>query len=146
MTALTTHQNSGISIIASLYEATWKLLKSMMQIIRHSSTLTGKIQEKINSLNEDWNHILCELDKTYIISSSAGKYIIPILDLSDFSDMEAFDMMAWAYLLLLQITCTKKEYSFPLPLVIGLISTIVFLFMMLQVNIQNMETIWENCL
>jgi len=76
-----------------------KLLKSMMQIIRHSTTLTGEIQEKINSLNEDWNHILCELDNIYIISSSAGKYIIPILDLSDFSDMEAFDMMAWAYLL-----------------------------------------------
>ncbi len=87
-----------------------KLLKSMMQIIRHSTIFTGDIQDKINDLNQQWNIVECQLDHIKIISQGVSKFIIPILDLSDFSDIEAFDMMAWSYLLSCRSQTQKRIF------------------------------------
>ena len=81
-----------------------------MQIIRHSTIFTGDIQDKIDDLNQQWNIFECQLDHIKIISQGVSKFIIPILDLSDFSDIEAFDMMAWAYLLSCRSQTQKRIF------------------------------------
>lgn len=72
-----------------------KLLKSMMSIIQQHTIFTTEIQEKIVELNLLWQYFEITLHKC--LHTQTKKHIIPFLDLSNFSDDEAYDMMSWAY-------------------------------------------------